>query len=236
MNIHLKNYKKSYIMKDRADLTAKIEAVIGMGEKVLATETKGFQQQTFVDEQIFHDFRISGISLLSRIFGNNNQYYQSFKTEVTSPGTSRTKRGIGILSAARTELQGNWVETTRASITSEILAEFMAMAKVYIEAGNQHSAAILIGAVIEKYLRNLCLANDIPATNEQLQPATLKKPAQLTGEAYKKKLYDRQQNKKILSWLELCSTAARDTKSDISVKQLQGMHADVNRFMSQVRY
>ena len=43
-------------MKNRADLTAKIDAVIGMGEKVLATETKGFQQQTFVDEQKFHDF------------------------------------------------------------------------------------------------------------------------------------------------------------------------------------
>ncbi len=223
-------------MKNRDDLTVKIEAVIGMGEKVLATETKGFQQQTFVDEQIFHDFRISGISLLSRIFGNNNQYYQCFKTEVTSPGTSRTKRGLGILSAARTELQGNWVETTKASITSEILAEFMTIAKVHMEAGNLDGAATLINAIIEKHLRNLCLANNIPVTNEQLQPATLKKPAQLTGEAYKKKLYDRQQNKKILSWLELCSTVGQDTKSDISVKQLQGMHADVYIFMSQTRY
>lgn len=223
-------------MKNRADLTAKIEAVIGMGEKVLATETKGFQQQTFVDEQIFHDFRISGISLLSRIFGNNNQHYQCFKTEVTSPGTSRTKRGLGILSAARTELQGNWVETTRASITSEILTEFMAMAKVHIEAGNLHSAVTLIGAVIEKHLRNFCLANDIPATNEQLQTATLKKPAQLTGEAYKKRLYNRQQNKKILSWLELCGTAVQDTNSVFSAKQIQAMHADVTRFVSQTRY
>ena len=67
-------------MKKRADLTAKIEAVIAMGEKVLETETKGFQQQTFVNEQQFHDFRISGISLLSRIFGDKNQHYQCFKT------------------------------------------------------------------------------------------------------------------------------------------------------------
>ena len=36
-------------MKKRADLTTKIEAVITMGEKVLATESKGFQQQTFVN-------------------------------------------------------------------------------------------------------------------------------------------------------------------------------------------
>ncbi len=223
-------------MKNRADLTAKIDAVIGMGEKVLATETKGFQQQTFVDEQKFHDFRISGISLLSRIFGNNNQHYQCFKTEVTSPGTSRTKRGLGILSAARTELQGDWVETTRASITSEILAEFLTMAKIHIETGNLNSAAILIGAVIEKHLRNLCLANGISPTNEQLQSATLKKAAQLTGEAYKKNLYNRRQHKKILSWLELCNIAAQNTINDISVEQLTSMHEDATRFMSQTQY
>lgn len=223
-------------MKKRADLTTKIEAVITMGEKVLATETKGFQQQTFVNEQQFHDFRISGISLLSRIFGDKNEHYQCFKTEVTSPGTSRTRRGLGILSAARTELQGNWIETTRASITSEILTEFMAMAKTRIEAGNLHSAAILICAVVEKHLRNLCLANDISATNEQLHSTTLKKPLQLNGEAYKKKLYDRLQNRKIISWFELCDSADPTAESDISVKQLESMHTDVTHFLSRTPY
>jgi len=223
-------------MKKRADLTTKIEAVITMGEKVLATETKGFQQQTFVNEQQFHDFRISGISLLSRIFGDKNQHYQCFKTEVTSPGTSRTRRGLGILSAARTELQGNWIETTRASITSEILTDFLVMAKSNIEAGNLYSAAILICAVVEKHLRNLCLANDISTTNEQRHSTTLKKPLQLNGEAYRKKLYDRQQNKKITSWFELCDGATPTTVDDILAKQLERMHADVIKFISQNPY
>lgn len=223
-------------MKNRDNLTAKIEAVIETGEKVLATETKGFQQQTFVDEEKFHDFRISGISLLSRIFGNKNPHYQCFKTEVTSPGVSRTKRGIGILSAARTELNGNWVETTKGSITSEILTEFMTMAKNHIDTGNLRGGATLIGAVIEKHLRNICLANDISAINRQLQTATLKKPVQLNGEAYKKKLYDRQQNKKITSWIELCEAAVPDSVSEISVKELKDMHAGVIRFISQTPY
>jgi len=223
-------------MKNQDDLTAKIDAVIERGKKVLATETKGFQQQTFIDEQKFHDFRISGISLLSRIFGNHNEHYQCFKSEVTSPGSSRTKRGLGILSAARTELQGNWIETTKASITSEILAEFMAMAKVHIETGNLRAAAILIGAVLEKYLRNLCLANNISTTNDRQQSATLKKAGQLTGEAYKKKLYNRQQNKKIISWVNLYDTAAEENMNDISVQQLNSMLEDVTRFISQTRY
>lgn len=223
-------------MKNREDLTAKAQAVIAMGEKVLTTESKGYQQQTFVNEQQFHDFRISGLSFLSRVFGDNSQYYQHFKSEVTSPGTSRTKRGLGILSAATAELQNNWVETTRGAITSEILTEFMAMAKNHIEAGNLQSGLILIGAVIEKHLRDLCLAGDISTTNQQSGSATPKKPLQLTGEGYKKKLYDRQQHKKIISWLEICDNAALDTISDISVEQAQKMHADVSRFLADTPY
>ena len=223
-------------MKNKADLTAKVQAIITMGEKVLATESKGFQQQTFVNEQQFHDFRISGLSFLSRVFGNNSQYYLRFKSEVTSPGTSRTKRGLGILSAATAELQNNWVETTRGAITSAILAEFMAMAEIHIEAGNLQSGLILIGAVIEKHLRNLCLAGNINTTNQQSGSATPKKPLQLTGEAYKKKLYDRQQHRRIISWLEICDNAALDTMSDISVEQVQDMHADVSRFLAETPY
>ena len=110
------------------------------------------------------------------------------------------------------------------------------MAKNHIEAGNLQSGLILIGAVIEKHLRNLCLAGNINTTNQQLGSATPKKPLQLTGEAYKKKLYDRQQHKKIITWLEICGNAALNSISDISVEQVQDMHADVSRFLADTPY
>lgn len=230
------NFNHNQIMNNHTELTTKIEKIIQMGEKVLATETKGFQQQTFVNEQQFHDFRISGLSFLSRVFNNNSQYYQSFKTEVTSPGTSRTKRGLGILLAAGKDLKGDWLETTRGAITSEILTEFMAMAKSHIEMGNLTSSTVLIGAVIEKYLRNLCSANNIVVTNKQSKAPALKKPLQLTGEAYKKKLYDRQQHKKIISWLELCDSAAQTPPAEVSIKEIETMYTDVTRFISDTHY
>jgi len=110
------------------------------------------------------------------------------------------------------------------------------MAKTNIEAGNLHSAAILICAVVEKHLRNLCLANDISTINELVHSTTLKKPLQLNGEAYKKKLYDRQQNRKIISWFELRDGAEPTTVNDILVKQLESMHADVTKFILQTPY
>ena len=223
-------------MKNRTELTAKIKKIAEMGEEVLATETKGFQQQTFVNEQQFHDFRISGLSFLSRVFGNTSQHYQSFKTEVTSPGTSRTKRGLGILIAAGKDLEGDWIQTTRGAITAEILTDFMVMAKSHIDTGNMVGATVLIGAVIEKHLRNLCLANNIDITNKQSKTTALKKPLQLTGEAYKKKLYDRPQHKKIITWFELCDSAAQTPPVEILPRQVETMHVDVAKFMSATPY
>jgi len=223
-------------MKNSNDLITKAQSIITMGEEVLATETKGFQHQTFVDEQKFHTFRISGLSFLSRVFGNNSQHYQSFKTEVTSPGTSRTNRGIGILLAATNELNNNWLETTKGKITSEMLIDFLTMAKGHLEEGNPRNAVVLIGAVIEKHLNNLCRANNIETTNKLQKTATPKKPIQLTGEAYKKKLYDRQQNKKIISWLKLCNSDDQTIQTDISIKEIQNMCVDVAVFVANSPY
>jgi len=218
-------------MKNKNELTAKVQAVITMGGKVLDTESKGFQQQTFVNEQLFHDFRISGLSLLSRIFGDNSEYYQSFKSEVTSPGSSRTKRGLGILSAAATDLQGNWIETTGGAISSEILTDFLRMAKNHLDGDNLQGAAILAGAVLEEHLRRLCLANDISIINDRSASAAAKKPLQLTGEAYKKKLCDRQQHKSLISWLELCGSA-----DEFTGKQIEDMLAEIGRFLENTPY
>ena len=225
-------------MKNRENLTEKLQAIIEMGNKVLATETQGFQKQTFVDEQKFHDFRISGLSLLSRIFGDTSQHYTCFKSEVTIPGSSRTKRGIGILTSAARELQGNWLETTRGNITSEILEEFMDIARTHIEKNAPAAAIILLAAVLEKHLRNLCLANGIDVMNRQQSTPAPKRPLQLTSDGYKKKLFDRTQNKKLLSWLELCDRMNQDSDSTLTVstEQADKMYKDIKRFLAATPY
>jgi len=218
-------------MKNKEELTAKVQAVITMGGKVLDTESKGFQQQTFVNEQLFHDFRISGLSLLSRIFGISSEYYKSFKSEVTSPGSSRTKRGLGILSAAAADLQGNWIETTGGAISSEILTDFLHMAKNHLDGNNLPGVAVLAGAVLEEHLRRLCLANNISIINDRSASAAAKKPLQLSSEAYKKKIYDRNQYKKLISWLELCNSA-----DELSGKKIEDMLVGIGEFLKETAY
>lgn len=223
-------------MKNQDELIAQAEAIIKVGEKVLSTEMGSGQSKTLVNEQKFHDFRISALSYLSRVFGDVSTYYQSFKTEVTHPTASRTRRGIGLLSAAQRELHGDWLETTTGAISSEILKDILGLARIELDQGNHIAAAIITGAILEKQLRNICLARDIAIYNETQGKSFPKKRLQLAGDAYKKKLYSRGDYKTVISWLEIISGASTGKSDTISVVQVNNMLNGVLSFVTRIKY
>jgi hypothetical protein len=223
-------------MKNQDELIAQLAAILTTGDKVLATETGESQQKSLVSEEKYHDFRISALSYLSRVFGQDSTYHQSFKSEVTHPTASRTRRGIGILMAARKDLQGDWLETTSGAITRDVLTDMLRLAKSQLDVGNCRAAAVIAGAVLEKQLSNLCLAKGIKVFNEIQNKAVAKKGLQLTGEAYKRQLYDRQTNKEIISWLELYNQAAESKNNDMPAEQVKAMVHGVLSFLTKIRY
>jgi hypothetical protein len=223
-------------MKNQDELIAQATAIITMGENVLATETSDSQSKSLVNEQKFHDFRISALSYLSRVFGEVSTYYESFRTEVIHHTASRTRRGIGMLTAAKRELQGNWLETTSGMVSRDILLDMLRIARNQFDQGNHYAAAIIAGAILEKQLRNLCLARGIAIHNEIQGKAVPKKGLQLTGEAYKKKLYDRQDNKAVISWLELCDAATKGTHDTITSGQVKSMLNEMQAFLTKIKY
>lgn len=223
-------------MKNQDELTAQLTTIIQSGERVLTTETGEGQQKSLVNEQKFHDFRISALSFLSRVFGQDSTYYQSFKSEVSHPTASRTRRGIGMLTAARNELQGDWLETTGGAINRDVLTDMIRLAKTQLDENHHVAAVIIAGAVLEKQLRNLCLAKGIKIHNDLENRAVLKKGLQLTGEAYKKKLYERQDNKDVVAWLELYDAAAAGRSDAVTAAQAKHMVGGVLSFLVKTRY
>ncbi len=175
-------------MKNKDELIAQTEAIIILGEKVLATETSENQSKSLVNEQKFHDFRITALSFFSRVFGETSTYYESLRTEVIHHTASRTRRGIGILTAAKRELQGDWLTTTSGAVSRDNLLDMLRIARIQFDQDNYSAAAIIAGAILEKHLRNLCLARGIAIHNEIQSKAVPKKGLQLTGEAYKKEI------------------------------------------------
>ncbi len=223
-------------MKNKEQLSSQAAAIIKLGEKVLATETTGSQQKSYVEEQSFHDFRIAAMSYLSRVFGENSVYYQSFKTEVTHPTSSRTRRGIGMIRAAQKEIQGDWLETTRGEISRETIADMLRLARQQLDQQHLAAAVVICGSVLEILLRHLCTANGIPVDNQLQNKSVPKKGLQLTGDAYKKKLYERQDNKAIISWFELYDAAGSGTAENISVNKAKTMYQGVHALLTKCKY
>ena len=223
-------------MKNQDELIGQASAIITMGEKVLGTETVDDKSKALVNEFKFHDFRISALSFLSRVFGEVSTYYQSFRTEVTHHTASRTRRGIGMLTAAKRELQGNWLETTTGGASRDILLDMLRLARIQFDQDNHLAAAVISGAILEQQLRNLCLARGIAINNELHGKAVPKRGLQLTGEAYKKKLYDRQDNKAIISWLEICDDAAKGKADTITSGQVKSMLDEMQVFLTKIKY
>lgn len=223
-------------MKNQDELVTKLTNIIQAGENVLATETSDGQQKSLVSEVKFHDFRISALSFLSRVFGQESTYYQGFKSEVSHPTASRTRRGIGMLTSARKELKGDWLETTTGAINRDMLSDMLRFAKTHLDENHAEAAIIVAGAVLEKQLINLCLAKGIKINNDLEHRVTPKKGLQLTGEAYKKKLYGRQENKEIIAWLELYDAAAAGKSDMVTAAQAKNMVTGVQSLLVKTRY
>ena len=223
-------------MKNQDELLAQLAALVTLGEKLLAEAPADDKQKPLVAETKFHEFRIAALSYLSRVFGEESTLHQSFKSEVTQATASRTRRGLGILGAATKELQGDWLETTGGAINRDMLADMLRLAKTHLEEKQPRAAAILAGAILEKHLRNLCLAKGIKIYNEVGGKAVDKKGLQLTGEAYKKKLYDRNDNKGVITWLGYCEQAAAPKGSAPTPDQVKSMISGIASLLNKIKY
>lgn len=215
-------------MTNTEDLAKQARAIALMGKKVLDTESTDHRQQSLVDETKFHDFRISGLSYLSRVFAERNEFYQSFKSEVTHPTASRTRRGIGILEASKKALEEGWLSNIRNEFGKEMLLDMLNIARA--EASEKRvAAAVTTGcAILEKLLRDIAASHDVSLENKTREKTIPKRGAQLSGELYRKKLLTRQENKTILQQFELLTPNEDGSRRKIGLR-------DVDKFINSIQ-
>ncbi len=193
-------------MSEQSERIKELDKLLTQGEKILATAKKSSNPNAVpeVNEEKFHAFRIAALSWLNRVFDTDHTCSRSFVSEVNHATVARTKRAIGILQAAGVELEGNWLPATRSGIAKDMLSSILHHAQREYNDGNLQAAVIICGTVVDELLRRICLKAAISLTNQQLKgrPAA-KKALQLTGEAYKKKIFDRTVNKQFITIIEL---------------------------------
>src|SRR3569832_2347761 len=111
-----------------SDLLQRADEVLALGQEALSSVRK-YDFGDYLAEDKFAAFRAAALSFLANVFGSVHPYYKDFDAGVSHPQPSYALTGGGIVSAARGELAGDKLRTTRGLITAEIFADFLEMAE-----------------------------------------------------------------------------------------------------------
>ena len=173
------------------DLIQRIDQLIQNADEVIQTEKSyDYVVGSYVNEELFHAFRSASLSFLSMTFGKDHIHYVEFDSRVKNSSPYCAKIGRGILSAARVELEGGWLSTTKGLISAEIFSDFLEMAQHLLDEGYKDPAAVMAGSVLEEHLRQLCQKHGIPTEATRQSRPQPKKADALNADLAKKEVYN----------------------------------------------
>ncbi|MBI5795339.1 MAG: hypothetical protein HZA47_03375 [Planctomycetes bacterium] len=211
------------------DIIKRIEQLIEMGKKVLATCKK---EEDYVDWGQQKGFRSAGLSFLERTFGLDHPYVKEFDTYTDNQYMSSIEAGLGILEAAKNEISGGWLFTVKGLVSAEIFADFLDMATYLLQGNYKDPAAVVIGSVLEEHLRQLCNKNNISVEFSQDGKMLHKKADRMNADLSNANVYNKLDHKNVTAWLDLRNKAAHGRYSEYTKDQVGLMLSGVTDFMT----
>ena len=218
------------------DLIKEAERLIQLGNDVLATEIIDAHHTVWVSPELFGEFRSSSTSYLRKVFGENHPYYREFNEKLTSSLKSLTKWGIGIIKAAKNEIESGWLSSLKGIVASEVFSGFLEMAEYLLTEGYKDASAVMVGSVLEQHLRELSVRNAIETTRDDKTGKVLPlKADSLNTELAKKGVYGKLDQKNITAWLDLRNKAAHGAYEQYNAEQVRMMCVAVSEFVARTK-
>jgi hypothetical protein len=215
------------------DFVRRADEILALGQTALATRY-GMNMGTVVKSEQFHAFRSSGLSFLVNLFGSGHPYCTDFDTRVTKTYPAHVEAGMGIVTSARDELAGGWLQTARGLLSAEIFADFLEMAEHLHSEGYKDAAAVIVGSALEEHLRQLAAVANVPTTRTKDGAEVPLKADALNADLAKADVYSKLDQKSITAWLDLRNKAAHGRYDEYSQDQVALMLEGVRQFMSRV--
>ena len=215
------------------DRIQRADQLIKNAGKVLLTE-KIEEGDSFIDVEPFQAFRSASLSFLATTFGKDHTHYDEFDSEVKQAIGENVRAGRGILSAAREELKGGWLITTKGLVSAEIFADFLEMAQHLLDEGYEHPAAVVAGSVLEEHLRQLCQKQGIPTELPKQGSPQPKRADTLNADLTKNSVYNKLDQKNVTAWLDLRNKAAHGKYQEYTKEQVSLMVTGLSEFMVRI--
>lgn len=215
------------------DIKERIDKLILFGTEVMKTQVPTVQfRPASVSALKFNEFRSSSLSFLRNVFGEPHPFYKEFDANCEKSTPSHTNNGIGILKAAKQEIDGGWLFTVKGLVSAEIFSDFLEMAEYLLQEGYKDPAAVMTGSVLEEHLRQLCSKAEIPVEVEKNDKLSPKKADLLNADLVNAGVYNKLDQKTVTSWLDLRNKAAHGKYSEYTKEQVELMYQGVTNFIS----
>jgi hypothetical protein len=178
-----------------------------------------------VDYEAAHQWGISCLSLLGRVFGVESDYYRKFEvlfSEIDDHGP--VIKALGILRGAKDDYERGFLFETRTLIRAEVFDDFLDQADHLFEAGYHQPAAVVGGSVLEDGLRQLCDRHGVSV-------APKPKLDQMNADLAKQGVYSVLVQKRITTLADIRNKAAHGKWNEFDAADVEDLLRHVRSFM-----
>lgn len=159
---------------------------------------------------------------------------QIFIDKVESPSSENIERLIGKLRAAQLDLKDGLLSLEH-QIQAKISIDLMQQAEELLSEGKSGNldhvpGAVLAGAVLEHFLRTLCIRQS-PPISLNLDNGNLKTLATLVNNLEKIGLYNAVEKKQLKVWVEIRNAAAHGQFDQFTHEQVKNMIEGIKHFI-----
>jgi hypothetical protein len=136
----------------------------------------------------------------------------------------------GVLASLRIAYDSGFLDTITELVHADLFSDFIEMAEYLLSEGYKDPAAVIIGSVLEEHLRKLCEKHGIP-TDASGKP---KKADQLNSDLKAGNVYEKLDQKAVISWLDLRNKAAHGKYTEYTKDQVANQLDGIRNFIARV--
>lgn len=204
------------------ELCAQLEAV-EKSKKPHRTALGGDLQE-FVDSNLFLSWTVKVKDLLSRVCGEDSQYFQQFIKSESSPYTTNAyilQEMKAVFMAAKEDFESGYLTSFRTLVQAEVFDSELEQASELLSNGYTTAAAVVAGVVLETALRELCDRSSIPHAKLDM----------MNSELVKAGVYNRLVQKRITALADIRNSAAHGKPDEFNRDDVSDMIEQVGRFL-----
>ncbi len=178
-----------------------------------------------LDSGSLNEWKVSAENLIIKVAGKESSYYENFIRAVKGGYQSSVDSGVGILRGLKDDIEQGFLVSVQDLVKAEVFADFLEIAGHLLDNNYKDPAASLIGATLEKSLKDIATKNCIAFSKRDGIDDLNKKLAQSNT-------YNALVQKQIDVWRTIRNSADHGKFNDYTIDDVKNMKAGIESFLA----